>query len=478
MAGTLVRDSSGKRAAYSSSPVAPISEAFDLADWIEDGPGALSITSGELGYTNAGSDNDVTIREVASENVAQDAFIQVVVSQASNGSTPTHGAALRMDAVAAPNNKFVEIRGSSLAGGTFGLVERAAGTTLQTALTTESAWALPTRLSFAALGSDAWGYDFDTLESYALSGLTVDGTFAGWVKHGGSGGASRRISDYYRMTSRYLTVSGLPSGAVVRILDALDAELATAGESGGGASVDLLQVEFPRPRKVQVLDSLGAPIGAIEPSDGVWGGDVYSMLPGVPTGLTVDSATSLTLGLSWDAATLADDYGVERSPDGVSGWVTVYEGTGTGFTDTGLTQDTAYFYRVRACNDSGCSDWSAAVEGRTLAFLRIAGITVPVSPSGASVLPPERLGSSARMFGGELRTTVRVEKRGWRFRVPSRPLADWAALEAAIATGNFVSCIGAALGGTYTCEVSVSDAELVPVPGGFRKSFTLTLREV
>lgn len=111
-------------------------------------------------------------------------------------------------------------------------------------------------------------------------------------------------------------------------------------------------------------------------------------------------------------------------------------------------------------------------------FLVIDGLTVPVSPSGATVLPPERIGSSARAFDGSLRTTVRFEKRGWRFRTPPRPVADWADLEAAIAFGAYVPCSGDALGATVTCEVTLADAELIPVPGGFRKALTLTLREV
>ena len=111
-------------------------------------------------------------------------------------------------------------------------------------------------------------------------------------------------------------------------------------------------------------------------------------------------------------------------------------------------------------------------------FLVIDGLTVPVSTSGAQVLAPERIGSSARTFDGSLRTTVRFEKRGWRFRTPSRPVADWADLEAAVAFGAFVECSGDAIGGTVTCEVTVSDADLVPVAGGFRKSLTLTLREI
>lgn len=111
-------------------------------------------------------------------------------------------------------------------------------------------------------------------------------------------------------------------------------------------------------------------------------------------------------------------------------------------------------------------------------FLVIADIEVPVSTSGASKLSPERIGSSARAFDGSLRTTVRAEKRGWRFRTPTRPNGFWTALEAAVQNGAYVSCSGDALGGTVTCEVTVGDSDLVPVPGGYRRSLSLTLREV
>lgn len=111
-------------------------------------------------------------------------------------------------------------------------------------------------------------------------------------------------------------------------------------------------------------------------------------------------------------------------------------------------------------------------------FLVIAGITVPVAPDGAAVLPLERVGSSARAFDGSLRSSVRLEKRGWRFRTPLRSVETWTALEAAVAEGAEVLCSGDAIGDGATCEVTVGDAELVPVAGGFRKALTLVLREV
>lgn len=111
-------------------------------------------------------------------------------------------------------------------------------------------------------------------------------------------------------------------------------------------------------------------------------------------------------------------------------------------------------------------------------FLTIAGIDVPVSTSGASKLAPERIGSSARAFDGSLRSSVRLEKRGWQFRTPLRPSGFWTALESAVANGTFVSCAGDAIGATVLCEVTIGESELVAVRGGFRRALTLTLREV
>lgn len=111
-------------------------------------------------------------------------------------------------------------------------------------------------------------------------------------------------------------------------------------------------------------------------------------------------------------------------------------------------------------------------------FLVIAGITVPVAPNGAQILAPERVGSSARAFDGSLRTTVRDEKKAWRFRTPARPPSTWAALKDAIDSGTFVTCSGDALGASFTCEVMLGDSDLVQVAGGFREALTLTLRQV
>ncbi len=114
-----------------------------------------------------------------------------------------------------------------------------------------------------------------------------------------------------------------------------------------------------------------------------------------------------------------------------------------------------------------------------MAFLVVAGITVHVMTSGASRKAVERIGSSTRAFAGNLRTTVRVEKRAWQFTTKWLSNTDAAAIETAVALGAHVACSGDALGGSITCEVTVGDGPYLPKSGGtFRRQVVLTLREV
>lgn len=121
-----------------------------------------------------------------------------------------------------------------------------------------------------------------------------------------------------------------------------------------------------------------------------------------------------------------------------------------------------------------------------MAFLTIAGITVPVAPTGASESAPELVGSDSRSYAGAFRSTVRAEKRGWVFTTKpiSRTLAE--SLRSACALGALVTCTGDALGGlSYTCRVTIGQVGYVKVAsgtpggaGGFLCTVPLTLRQV
>lgn len=114
-----------------------------------------------------------------------------------------------------------------------------------------------------------------------------------------------------------------------------------------------------------------------------------------------------------------------------------------------------------------------------MAFLIIAGITVPVAIVGAKKTW-EIGGSNSRAFSGGLRSTVRWTKRGWQ--VTTTPLleADASAIETAVVGGDFVTVSGD-MTGTLTCQVTVGDAPFVKVStvaGGFRRVLVLTIRVV
>lgn len=483
----LTRTTLGRLAAHEETPTPGVSTAFSAADWTALGAGiSISVVAGSL---RSAATFTATTREIRYTALAarQDALAQMIY--AATDSQPQRSSLVGRSSGAAVSALILtRVPNSVASGSNRDLRIQEIGSSPQTLNSGTYTPSLPQRHALALVGTEATAYWFtQDVEATLPNPIALPTAGAFGVAHGhdaGSGAQTMEWSAFFLCSGRYLVVSGLPTGAVVRVRSAGATVLASATESGGTATVDMLRVPFPLAVELQVLDGAMNVLESATPSETLWAGDSWTYAPpppGTPSGLGASAPTESTLAVAWDAVADADYYDVDRSLDGTTGWTPVYSGTGTGFTDTGLSASTAYYYRVRACNDSGCSAWSDAATGTTdvpLPFLRIAGITVPVSPRDATVLAPERLGGSARMFEGGLRTTVRIEKRGWRFRTPLRPVADWTALEAAVAAGAFVSCAGHAIGDTVTCEVTISASELVPVAGGFRKSLTLTLREV
>ncbi|MFD7864879.1 chitinase [Streptomyces sp. NPDC059783] len=93
--------------------------------------------------------------------------------------------------------------------------------------------------------------------------------------------------------------------------------------------------------------------------DGGGGTDPGPSIPGAPSGLAVGTATTSSLGLTWNSVSGATSYTVYK--DGVKATTS----TGTSATITGLAADTAYQFAVTATNAAGESVKSATVSGRT-----------------------------------------------------------------------------------------------------------------
>jgi len=116
-----------------------------------------------------------------------------------------------------------------------------------------------------------------------------------------------------------------------------------------------------------------------------------------------------------------------------------------------------------------------------MSFLVIAGQTVPVM-EGQTAERVERFGQESPAFAGNLRSSIRVEKRRWSVTSGLLTQAELATLKAAVALGAHVTCSGDAMGGSVTCAVEVGDAGFVTVATddglNFMRSVALTLREV
>jgi uncharacterized delta-60 repeat protein len=96
-------------------------------------------------------------------------------------------------------------------------------------------------------------------------------------------------------------------------------------------------------------------------------GDGNAAAPTAPAGLAATAASSTALNLTWSDVTGEYSWSLERSPDGVSGWVEIatLPWDVTAHTDTGRSAATTYYYRLRAINSAGASPYSTTANGST-----------------------------------------------------------------------------------------------------------------
>ncbi|HUZ06926.1 MAG TPA: LamG-like jellyroll fold domain-containing protein, partial [Candidatus Paceibacterota bacterium] len=134
--------------------------------------------------------------------------------------------------------------------------------------------------------------------------------------------------------------------------------------------------------------------------------------PGMPTSL-VATASNAVVSLSWNGSAGADSYLVKRSTTSGSGYVTIATGvTATSFTDTGLVNDTTYYYVVAATNVNGVSSNSmeaSATPGEIFGWWKFdatSGTTAADSGYGDN---PGTLQSGATWVAGLISNAVHLD---------------------------------------------------------------------
>jgi lysophospholipase L1-like esterase len=100
------------------------------------------------------------------------------------------------------------------------------------------------------------------------------------------------------------------------------------------------------------------------------GAAAAAIIDGVPSNLTLTVVNDVQINLSWTiGSTNQDGHSIERSLTGINGWseiATVLGATAT-YNNTGLTQATQYFYRVRAYVGTDYSSYTNIAFKTTMA---------------------------------------------------------------------------------------------------------------
>ncbi len=119
----------------------------------------------------------------------------------------------------------------------------------------------------------------------------------------------------------------------------------------------------------------------------------YTIAP-YPTGLTVGLPSGTTLPITWNSVSGATGYRLYRSllPQN-SGGTPIYAGTGTSFSDSGLSYSTTYYYYIIAEYSGGIiSNASSYVPGGTLDASGMPAVVYgSVTPPGPEPPPPGTL---------------------------------------------------------------------------------------
>jgi hypothetical protein len=85
-----------------------------------------------------------------------------------------------------------------------------------------------------------------------------------------------------------------------------------------------------------------------------------------PGGLKIDSVSATWIRIKWDDLSKATSYSVERSKQNTENYFALGTVGSNSLTDTGLEAGATYYYKVKASNSAGSTDFCTAISGTTI----------------------------------------------------------------------------------------------------------------
>jgi len=189
--------------------------------------------------------------------------------------------------------------------------------------------------------------------------------------------------------------------------------------------------------------------------------------PSAPTVLAATANSFSEVSLSWvDNASNEIDFVIERSLNGTTGWrqIAIPAANSTAFTDSGLSAQTTYHYRIRAANGGGGS-----------AFSNIAVITTP--SSAVATPPPSNLAGTVNSFSEITLNWIDNTSDETSFTLQSSPdgTTDWTTLATLAPDVTAFQHTGLAAATTYHYRISATSLGGVSLPSNVASVTTSAL---
>lgn len=110
--------------------------------------------------------------------------------------------------------------------------------------------------------------------------------------------------------------------------------------------------------------------------------------------------------------------------------------------------------------------------------LTVAGVTVPVAPTGFREEAPFEVGEVLTAVDGSLLDSRQSRKRRWKITTAPMQSATAATVRAALEGATPLTCAGDALGSTINCAARITGSTAVKAGGGICRVLEFELLQV